>query len=189
MNMRYTVMTAAFVVAVAFCRGAEAQDNDKSKDNGNFSAGITMGEHAEAKDLGLPIYPGSTPHKDNNDESSGANFGIFGGNVGFKLAVVKMETKEAPEKVAAYYRKALKKYGTVLDCTSAAAPTQAEKDAAEKSGTLTCDDDKAKPGEMLYKAGTKSQQHIVSVQPAEAGTTGSIYNLVYVSTKGLDGKK
>ena len=59
----------------------------------------------------------------------------------------------------------------------------------EKSGALTCDDDKTKPGEMLYKAGTKAEQHIVSVQPADAGASGAIYNLVYVSTKGLDDKK
>lgn len=189
MNVRSTLLTSALVLAFVFCGAVQAQDNDKSKDNGNFTAGITMGQHADAKDLGLPIYPGSKPHKDNNDDSSGANLGIFGGNVGFKLAVLKMETKDAPEKVAAYYRKALKKYGTVLDCTNAAAPTQSEKDAAEKTGTLTCDDDKAKPGEMLYKAGTKSQQHIVSVQAADAGASGSIYNLVYLSTQGLDDKK
>jgi hypothetical protein len=182
------MIAAALIAGFVLCGAAKAQD-DKSKDNSNFSAGITAGEHADAKDLGLPIYPGSKPHKDNNDDSSGGNFGLFGGNVGFKLAVVKMETKEAPYKVAAYYRKALKKYGTVLDCSNAPAPTQAEKHAAEKSGALTCDDDKTKPGEMLYKAGTKAEQHIVSVQPADAGASGAIYNLVYVSTKGLDDKK
>ena len=188
MNVQRAMIAAALIAGFVLCGAAKAQD-DKSKDNSNFSAGITAGEHADAKDLGLPIYPGSKPHKDNNDDSSGGNFGLFGGNVGFKLAVVKMETKEAPYKVAAYYRKALKKYGTVLDCSNAPAPTQAEKHAAEKSGALTCDDDKTKPGEMLYKAGTKAEQHIVSVQPADAGASGAVYNLVYVSTKGLDDKK
>ena len=40
--------------------------------------------------------------------------GLWGGSTGFKLFVLKMETADAPEKVASFYRKALAKYGTVL---------------------------------------------------------------------------
>ncbi len=183
------MVAAALIAGFVLCGTAQAQDNDKSKDNGNFSAGVTVGAHADAKDLGLPIYPGSKPHKDSDDDSSSGNFGIFGGSMNLKLAVAKMETADSPEKVAAFYRKALKKYGAVLDCTNAPAATEAEKDAANKSGKLTCDEDKLKPGEMLYKVGTKAEQHIVSVQPADAGSSGAIYNVVYLSTKGLDDKK
>ena len=45
--------------------------------------------------------------------------GLWGGSSGFKLFVLKMESSDAPEKVAAFYRKALAKYGTVLDCSNA----------------------------------------------------------------------
>jgi len=43
--------------------------------------------------------------------------GIWGSSFGFKLAVMKMESNDAPEKIAEFYKKALAKYGTVLNCS------------------------------------------------------------------------
>ena len=64
-----------------------------------------------------------------------------------------------------------------------AALTQEQKDANEKSNTLACDDDHAKAGEVIYKVGKRDDQRIVNVEP---NGTGSVYSLVYLSTKGMD---
>lgn len=187
-NWRAVVTVASLVMALcAACAlsapAAMAQNDQDKKDDGSFSAGVTVNSKADAKAVGLPVYPGSRPHKDNSEDSSAANLGLWGGSIGFKLSVMKLETDAAPAKVADYYRKALSKYGKVLDCTNAPALTQEQKDADEKSNTLACDNDQAKPGEVIYKVGKHDDQHVVNVQP---NGTGTIYGLVYLSTKGMD---
>jgi hypothetical protein len=142
-----------------------AQDNDKD------SAGVIISGKASAQDIGLPFYPGSTPHKDNSDDSPAARLGLWGGGSGFKLAVVKMDSADSPEKVAAFYKKTLAKYGKVLDCTH---PPPAS-DSDKNSNALTCGDDKPDAGGMLLKSGSKEMQHIVSIKP---NGKGSCYDLV-----------
>jgi hypothetical protein len=164
---------AVFVAGALLCSAsAVAQDKE--------GAGVVVSGKASAKDIGLPIYPGSKPHKDKDDDSGGANLGLWGGGAGFKLAVLKMESNDSAEKVAAFYRKALSKYGDVLDCSN---PPKA-KETVEKGDTskgLTCGDDKPEEGGLLYKAGTKDKQHIVGIQP---NGTGTVYQLVNVGAWG-----
>lgn len=141
-------------------------------------AGVVVSGKASAKDVGLPIYPGSRPHKDKEEDSSAANLGLWGGGAGFKLAIVKMETSDSPEKVASFYKKALSKYGNVLDCTKPSTGA-ANSDKDDSSKTLTCGDDKPEKGGMLFKAGTKETQHIVGIQPNGQGT---LYQLVHLGS-------
>ena len=143
-------------------------------------AGLVLSTRATAKEVGLPIYPGSIPHKDQDkdNDSPATKLGLWGASFGFKLVVLKMESKDAPRKVADYYQKALARYGTVLDCTNAARPPQAKD---ENSAKLTCGDDKPDTGGMLFKAGTKEKQHIVGVQ---LNGTGAVFQLLYVEARG-----
>ncbi len=140
-------------------------------------AGVTLAADPDAKDLGLPLYPGSRRHKDKDADSPGANFGLWGGGSGFKLAVLKMESDDSPDKIANYYKKALSKYGKVFDCSHPSpAGTGAPKDASSKQ--LTCGDDKPDKGGLLFKSGTQDKQHLVAIQP---NAQGSLYQLVYVA--------
>jgi hypothetical protein len=163
-------LAAAACVLVAFYRPVQVLAQK--------SAGAFISQDASAKDVGLPLYPGSKPvvEKDKSHSQS-ANMGLWLGGAGFQLVVVKMQTPDSPEKVAAYYRKALAKYGTVLDCTNP--PSQANE--KHTPNALSCDDDKADTGGMLFKAGTKEVQHLVSV---DRDGTGTIYALVYLVAKG-----
>lgn len=150
---------------------ARAQEKD--------GAGAVVSGKASAKDVGLPIYPGSKPYKDKDGDSDAAKLGLWGGGAGFKLVVMKMESSDTPEKVAAFYRKALSKYGDVLDCSKPAVAESAKKDDSSKR--LTCDEDKPEKGGLLYKAGTKERQHIVAIQ---AKGQGSVYQLVNLGSWG-----
>ena len=142
-------------------------------------AGVVASGKATAKDVGLPIYPGSKPHKDKDEDSSAANLGLWGGGAGFKLAILKLETSDSPEKVAVFYKRALAKYGNVLDCTNNSGVRRDDKDDSSK--TLACGDDKPEKGGLLYKVGTKEKQHIVSIQP---NGQGAVYQLVNVGSWG-----
>jgi hypothetical protein len=140
-------------------------------------AGVTASTKATAKDVGLPLYPGAKPHKDSSNDTNALNVGAWGSSFGFRLAVVKLESSDSPDKIAAFYAKALAKYGKVLNCSD---PAQSKKspDKSDSSNVLTCDDDShAEKGEIVYKSGTKDKQHIVSVKP---GGSGSVFDLVFV---------
>jgi len=163
-----------------------AQDQDKNaKDKGGINvtiqgkdtdAGLVIKTEATAKEVGLPLYPGSRPHKDSSDDSSGANLGLWGNTFGFKVVALKMESEDSPEKIAAFYQKALGHYGKVLDCSNNAASGD-DKDKQKDSDKLTCDNDHADAGGRLFKAGSKHKQHIVGIKPAAHGFE---YDLVYL---------
>jgi len=148
-------------------------------------AGVTISKQATAKDVGPPVYPGAKAHKDEKDDSAAVQMGLWGSTFGFKLAGMKMESNDAPEKIAEFYKKALAKYGAVLNCSD---PSQKE-GAKEKSGSsnkLECGDDKPEKGGLVFKAGTKEKQHIVGIQPNGQGT---VFQLVYVEARGDDKEK
>ena len=148
-------------------------------------AGVTFSKQARPKDVGLPGYPGANPHKDEKDDSASVQMGLWGSTFGFKLAVVKMESNDAPEKIAEFYKKALAKYGTVLNCSDPAQKASG-KEKAGSSNKLECDDDKPEKGGLVFKAGTKEKQHVVAIQP---NGQGSLFQLVYVEARSDDKDK
>ncbi len=143
-------------------------------------AGITMAADADAKDIGLPLYPGASRHKDKDEDSPGINFNLWGSGSGVKLAVLKMESHDSMDKIADYYKKHLSKYGKVLDCSHPDPNAKAsdKDDSDHNSKPLTCGDDKPDKGGLLFKAGTNSDQHLVAIQPA---AHGSRFELVHVA--------
>jgi hypothetical protein len=149
------------------------------------SAGIYFNAEASAKDVGLPVYPGARPHKDKDEDQASAKFGLWANTFGLKLALMKLESSDSPEKVAAFYKKALTKYGTVLDCSKASSRSS-DKEKSGSSKQLNCDSDKPDPGHMEFKAGTKEKQHIVGIQPNGAG---SLFQLVYVESPDSEKEK
>jgi hypothetical protein len=166
------VLGIAIVALLLLPLAALSRAQEKDKD----SAGIVFNAKAGSKDVGLPIYPGSRLHKDKDNDSPSANMGLWGKGSGFKLAVVKMESDDAPDKIAAFYKKALAKYGKVLDCSNAPSASASEKsDKDDSSAELTCDDDKPEKGDLVFKSGTKNKQHIAAIQ---ANGKGSVYQLV-----------
>ena len=150
------------------------------QDKGSHSAGIIASDQVSAQDLGLPLYPGAHRYKDSGDDSSAVQLGLWGGDSGFKLMVLKLEAGDSADKVAAFYRKALAKYGKVLDCSDPKAPRTAEGKASKQ---LTCDADEPRPGEMVFKSGTREKQHVVGIQTSGGHAR---FQLVYLEQRGVD---
>jgi hypothetical protein len=169
---------------VLSCAAAFLPFSSSSPAQNEKGAGITMATDADAKDIGLPLYPGARRHKDKDDDSPGINFNLWGNSAGVKLAVLKMESDDSMDKIADYYKKHLSKYGKVLDCSHPdpnAKTSDKDKDKDkddDNSKPLTCADDKPDKGGLLFKSGSKSDQHIVSIQPA---AHGSLFQLVHVA--------
>jgi hypothetical protein len=178
---------------------------DKKVDIETPLGGLHVSNDADVRDVGLSVYPGAVPapkSDDDGDEKS-ANVNISTGSFGLRVVAVKYTTQDSPGKVLAYYAKELKKYGKVLECpgTGASADLHFGKSDDSDSDELTCGDSKGNSAEVKMgnkakgvmsddaqgrtelKAGTKSNQHIVSIKPNGSGTD---FALVYVRTRGKD---
>src|SRR5271169_4383672 len=131
------VLGAAALISASSVNAGGGRHGAQDKDG----AGVTFSKQATAKDVGLPAYPGAKARKDEKDDSASVQMGLWGGSFGFKLAVMKMESGDAPEKIAEFYKKALGKYGTVLNCSDGSQKTDG-KDKSGSSNKLECDDDK-----------------------------------------------
>ena len=184
------IFAAALCALLSLAAGpARAQEKDKSKDGISVTvqgkdtdAGLVISGQATPKEVGLPLYPGAKSSKEDGDGSAAAKLGLWGTNFGFKLAVMKMESNDSTAKVAAFYQKALAKYGKVLNCNGAS-KARDDKAKDDSSNKLTCEDDRPDAEGMLFKVGTKQKQHIVSVKP---NGTGCIFHLVYLEARGED---
>jgi len=186
---REVVGVLALGVLLAAAVPLSAQDNKDSgkseSEMGRNSIGFIASDEASAKDVGLPLYPGARRHKDTSDESAAVQLGLWGGNSGFKLVVLKLESNDAPEKVAAFYRKALAKYGKVLDCGDSST-SASEKAKGNSPNELSCEEDRPDKGELVLKAGTKEEQHLVGIK---VNGDLTVFQLVYVMARGSDSNK
>jgi hypothetical protein len=180
---RRVAAIVGLLVGVSLLAGPmSAQDQGGKKDKAaSKSIGFTLSADAKEKDLGLPIYPGAKEYKEDANSDAGLQMALSGGSFGFKLVVLKLESSDSPEKIAAFYHKAMAKYGTVLDCSKASGETdKTDSDKSDKkSNTLTCEDDHADKGGYAYKVGTKQKQHVVAVEPNGKST---LISLVYVES-------
>jgi len=177
------ILMGLMLLAAAMPAAAQDKKDSDANKSDSDSIGFIASKNASAKEVGLPMYPGSRRHKDDSDDNSSLQLGAWGGSFGFKIAVVKMESDDAPDKIAKFYRKALSKYGKVLNCSDT---TEAAAQKDKPSNGLDCDSDHTEKGEIVLKSGTKEMQHIASVK---ANGSGSVYDLVFVEAKGSEKDK
>ena len=139
------------------------------------AAGLDIHADADATDIGLPAYPGAIKKSDLDGDKAGFSFGVWGESFGLKVAVVSYRSVDSVEKVAAFYRDALAKYGPVLDCTlnrkRAGGSHDHHDDDAEKDKPVTCDNDTIQGGGRLYKVGTHRDQRVFKAKPWHDGAS------------------
>lgn len=131
-----------------------------------------------AADLGLPVYPGAEIVKDKqHDKSADVNMGF--GEWSLRVRAVNYSTADSQDKVTAFYKKALGRYGDVITCQGNA-PVGTP--IATTEG-LTCTDEghhgnvqvNGKDFSMhegfQLKAGSKRHQHILGFEDSVEGKT------------------
>jgi hypothetical protein len=191
-NVLRPILVAAFAISMAISSfAAQPQERDSGQDKHldvQSSVGdLHVGDDADARKAGLPLYPGARLRHDENE--SGLNFGVLTEAFGMKLVVAKYDSDDAPAKVIAFYRGKLKKYGKVLECHSSehGGDVDVHNDDKDSNGSkeLKCDGDNTGPVTEL-KVGTEDNQHIVAIEPND-GRSGSTFDLVYVYTRGKQG--
>lgn len=158
--------------------------------NSDFNLNVHANSHATAKDIGLPIYPGATPFKDKDSDSSSADLGLLLNSFHFSLKAASFVTTDSPQHVLDFYRKPLAKFGEVLECDHGKPVGSL---IVTKSG-LTCGDRRSghmtvngSDGDHELRAGTPQQFRIVGVDKTENGKT-KLGLVALVLPKDEDGK-
>ncbi|HKT89462.1 MAG TPA: hypothetical protein VJQ59_13550 [Candidatus Sulfotelmatobacter sp.] len=166
--------------------GQDSEPRDKNLDIKSPIGNLHVGADADAKKIGLPLYPGARLKTDDNN-SDQANLSLLTESFGMKLVVANYVSNASPDKILDFYRGKLKRYGKVLECRSdkhgGDVDVHNDKDSNHDKA-LKCDDNSGPVTEL--KVGTEDDQHIVSVEPN--GTNGETkFALVYVRTRGKSG--
>ena len=158
----------------------DANGEDKTVQVDTPFGGIHVNtDQTTAANLGLPVYPGAEPVKD-NDKHKSADVHLGFGEWELRVRAVSYATPDSQEKVTAFYKKALGRYGDVITCQNNSpigTPTTT-------SEGLTCsDNDKGAnvkidqgdygvgKGNLELKAGSKRHQHIVGFESPKDGKT------------------
>lgn len=162
------------VMALGMCGVANADSKRE------FEAGLKFSDQATAADVGLPAYPNSKPYLEEGESGSGANIGLSFPGFGIKVHATKLETADKPEKVAAFYLKALSKYGKVIECKYDADAPKNPPSPSEHNDQLKCDANDASKDSIVYKTGTKKNQRVVSIKPYKDGTR---YSMAHVDIR------
>lgn len=172
-RLRYAIVVFAAVVAAVFVAGS------------THAAGLDVRIRADASDVGLPLYPGAVKTTNDGDKDSGAfQFGLWTDSFGFKLAVVSLRSTDSVDAVAAFYRDAMARYGTVLDCTDVHGKGRHDGDDKDKrDNPVTCDGDKAAVGGRLLKVGVNRAQRVFDAKPDGNGAT---FTLLRIEMRGDD---
>ncbi|MGA8041307.1 MAG: hypothetical protein WCA37_00755 [Terracidiphilus sp.] len=183
--MRKTMILLSSLALVAWVAGCRVNvDKDSSGQDKRVQVDTPLGgvhvntDQTTAADLGLPVYPGAQIVKD-DDDSKSADVHIGLGAWQLRVRVVSYSSPDSQDKIEAFYKKALARFGPVLTCQNNAAvgtPTQTPEG-------LTCADDKKHTnvdigGGVQLKAGSKHRQHIVGFEePKDRQTRFSLVSL------------
>ena len=132
-------------------------------------------DQTSASDLGLPVYPGADQIKDDDSHKS-ADVHLGFGEWQLRVKAVSYGSRDSQDKVEAFYKKALARFGDVITCEG---NTPVGTPVATREG-LTCAEndknDKVKFGDKDFrhrqlKAGSKRHQHIVGFDEPKDGST------------------
>lgn len=156
--------------------------DDKNVDIKTPFTDIHVEKDADARDSGLPVYPGAKLKPKSGDDDSSANVNLSAFGFRLKVVVLKYESDDSPAKIQSYYQNELKRYGGVLECHTSHGGNYNADVHNNPSAPLKCSGDNS--GNIVeLKAGTEGNQHVVAIEPQGKGTE---FTLVYVHTHGKD---
>lgn len=184
--MRVRILGQALIVAALLSVvGCHVQvDKGKNGEDKNVKIDTPVGglhvraDQTSASDLGLPVYPGAQVVPDNEgDKSADVHMGF--GKWQLRVRVVTYQSADPQDKVLAFYKNALGRYGDVLECDGnhpVGTPTIT-------SEGLTCKENNnvhvntgggnstgIEDGGLSLRAGSQHHQHILAFKTASAGT-------------------
>ena len=178
------VASVALVASIAGCRvrtEKDANGQEKTVQVDTPFGGVHVNtDELTAADLGLPVYPGAEVVR-GDDEHKSADVHMGFGEWQLRVRAVSYSSADSQDKIAAFYKKALGRYGDVLTCQGNApvgTPTQTTEGLncsdSGKHSNFQFNGNKngiPNPNGMQLKAGSKRHQHIVGFDETKDGQT------------------
>lgn len=155
-------------------------DSNKHGDGDNVKIATPFGgmqvktnDAAVQSGVGLPEYPGATLVKKDKDNGA-ADINMSFGSFQLRVKALSYRTGDSPDKVQAFYRNALARFGDVIECSD----NHPVGTLTHTTEGLTCDNEKENhisvnedvSSKRELKAGSKQHQHIVAIEPEGEGT-------------------
>ena len=175
------VMGLAATMALEGCRIETHKNSDGDDKNVRIATpfgglSVKSDESVTASGMGLDVYPGATQEKKEKGHDGAADVNLSFGSFHLGVKAVSFTTPDAPDKVLAFYREKMGRFGTVILCRN----DEAVGSPSRTQDGLSCEDDK-KHGMHVnshtdnrdkreLKAGSKQHQHIVEVETRGTGT-------------------
>ncbi|MGC2620843.1 MAG: hypothetical protein WA414_17505 [Acidobacteriaceae bacterium] len=191
--MRIRILWQAILVGTLLtAAGCHVQvDKGKNGEDKNVKIDTPLGglhvrsDQTAAADLGLPVYPGAQVSPDTDgDKSADVHMGF--GQWQLHVKVVTYQTTDPQDKVLAFYKNAMGRFGEVLQCDGnhpVGTPTIT-------SQGLTCKEDShvhvnmnnngndyMDDSGLTLRAGSKRHEHILSFKTTSVGTKYSLVEL------------
>jgi hypothetical protein len=162
---------------------ADKGSKDKNVEIKTPFGGLSVNTDASGHDAGLPVFPDShIKPGDNNNDNKSANVNMSFGKFGLKVVVATYVTDAPPDKVLAYYRTEVGKFGKVLECKGGSIGDVNIDHSDKNDRELHCEHHGDSDVTEL-KVGNRDLQHVVAVKPSGKGTE---FSLVYVRTQGTE---
>jgi len=190
MRIRLSLLPQAFILGTLLAAvGCHVEvDKGKNGEDKNVRIDTPLGglhvraDQTTALDLGLPVYPGAQISPDvQGDKSADVHFGF--GQFQLRVRVVTYETPDPKDKVLAFYKNAMGRFGEVLTCngnqpvgtptiTSEGLTCREDSNAHVRiNGDVGVNDDSG----LTLRAGSKHHQHIFAIKN---GGTETRYSLI-----------
>jgi hypothetical protein len=166
------------VVACLLLNGCHVSHTERGKTE-DVDIGTPFGSmHVNSNDasnlaaIGLPAYPGSVPVREHDGkDQDAADIDMSFGNFHLGVKAASFQTQDPQDKVLAFYRSYMGRYGDVIECrgnTAVGSP-------ARTSQGLTCDQKHhtrvrvSGGNELELRAGSEQHQHIVDLKTKNGG--------------------
>jgi hypothetical protein len=162
-------------------------DKGKNGENKNVKIDTPLGglhvraDQTSAVDLGLPVYPGAQIAPDHEgDKSADVHFGF--GQFQLRIRVVTYESPDSRDKVVAFYKNAMGRFGDVITCDG----NHPVGSPSVTSEGLGCDEEHNRnvqvngisdDSSFSLRAGSKHHQHIFAIKNGGEGTKFSLVEL------------
>lgn len=187
--MRLRTLPEALILGTLLAAvGCHVQvDKGKNGENKNVRIDTPLGglhvrsDQTTALDLGLPVYPGAQISPDTQgDKSADVHFGF--GQFQLRIRVVTYQSSDERDKVIAFYKNAMGRFGDVLTCqgnhpvgspavTAEGLTCSEDSKVQVRSGAFSDDDT------FTLRTGSKHHQHIFAIKNQSPGTRFSLVEI------------
>src|SRR5262249_31086248 len=144
------LLLLAMLMAFPACKMNVKNDEsgqEKRVDIDTPIGGMHISEDADPRDTGIAVYPGArrAAKTSGSDEHGNGNVSISTAKFGLRVVAVEFNSDDSPDKLIAFYKKQLSRYGGVLQChtskTGGNVAMDMSKENSKSSNQLKCDSD------------------------------------------------